>query len=214
MRRSAVVVVVALISACDPQPPANDVLAVSGNLQGPAGAVDVAFSDPRSRGEWWPCDLRMTNQACVNDDDGGRFHVGAFIGLPGHDELADLGGSDCVVDGAAQGAFEILRLKFDAGDPALIPDDVSAFVLLGSDVDGDGSADLADGSETRAAARIVSGTVEIGTLFGFLEPLSLRLTGTTAADTEEGAPVVVEFRGPMSNPALVPGLEPPATCVE
>ena len=191
--------------ACDPQPPGSDVLRVQGTLPGPDGAVDVDFADLRSRGEWWPCDARMTAQLCVDDE----FHVGVFLGLPAHDDVSNLGGGSCAVDGVAQGAFEILRSKFDAGDAALVGDDVSAFVLIGSDVDGDGSADLEDPGETRAVTRVVQGRVEIGTLFGFEEPFSFRLTG----QTEAGDDVVVEFRGEMSNPPLVPGLEAPTTCV-
>ncbi len=205
MKGVVVVVAIAAFCACDPQPPASEVLRVQGDLTGPEGSVDVAFDDPRARGEWWPCDARLTSQACVDDD----FHVGVFLGLPTHDDISDLGGNACVVEGEAQGAFEILRLKFDAGDTPLIPDDVSAFVLIASDVDGDGSADLDSAAETHAAARISVGSIDIGTLFGFEETFSLRLTGTT----EEDEDVVVEFRGEMTNPALVPGLEAPATCV-
>ncbi|MDP2339931.1 MAG: hypothetical protein Q8O67_03150 [Deltaproteobacteria bacterium] len=207
-----VVVVGLLLAACDPQPPATDVLRVQGTMAGPDGDVDVTFADVRSRGEWWPCDGRLTAQACVDGAparQGNKFHVGVFLGRPEIEDISQLGANGCVVDGAAQGAFEILRLKFDALDPAIIPDDITAFVLIGSDVDGDGSADLQDAEETRAAARIVSGEVEIGTLLGFEEPFAFRLTGKT----EEGEDVVVEFRGPMSNPALVPGLEAPSTCI-
>jgi hypothetical protein len=202
---AAVVVVVGVVLACDPQPPANDVLRVNGVMSGPEGDVTIAFEDVRSRGEWWPCDGRMTAQACVD----GESHVGVFLARPEIEDLSQLGQNGCVVEGEAQGAFEILRLKFDALDPAIIPDDIAAFVLIGSDVDGDGSADLENKAETRAAARIASGSVEIGTLFDFDEPLSFRLTGKT----EAGEDVVVEFRGAMSNPALVPGLEAPTTCI-
>lgn len=200
---SAVIVVAA--ASCQPQPPAADLLRVQGALQGPAGAVDVDFADVRTRGEWWPCDVRLTTQACVEGD----FHVGVFLGLPAHDDLSDLGRNTCTVDGVAQGAFEILQSKFDRGDPALIPDDISAFALIGSDGDGDGSADLANPDETHASTHIVEGAVEIGTLFGFEEPFSFRLTG----QNDQGQDVVVEYRGAMSNPALVPGLEAPSTCV-
>ncbi len=207
---AAVVAVVAGMAACDPQPPTTDVLRVDGALPGVGGDdVTVAFSDVRSRGEWWPCDARLTAQACVDDDEEGRFHVNVFLGMPFRDAVADLGAQDCVVDGAAQGAFEILRDGFDHGGHSTIGTDISAFVVVASDLDDDGTADLDDGAETLAVTQLVSGDVEMSTLQGFEDPFAFRLTGKTETDRD----VVVEFRGPMSNPRLVAGLEPATTCV-
>ena len=190
--------------ACDPGPPTADVLHIQGTLEGPDGPTDVQFSDSRSKGEWWPCDARLTAQACVD----GEFHVGVFIARPELDAVADLGGNACVVDGAPQGAYEILRSKFDDFGTAVIGEDVSAFVVVASDIDADGSADLDDGAETRAVAVVDDGTVEMSALAGFEDPFAMRLEGK-AGDRD----VVVEFRGPMSNPGVVAPLEPATSCV-
>lgn len=189
--------------ACGNGAPADDVLAVSATLPGPGGDVVVDFSDARSRGEWWPCDGRLTAQACVDD-----AHVNVFVSLPVVDRVEELGSTICVQDGAASGAFEILKNRFDNLADARIPDDVSAFVVVGSDADGDGFTEDVEG-ETAGAARVLEGTIEIFSLNGFDQPLSLRLTGTV----EGGAAVEVTFLGPMSVPAVVPPPEGPGTCV-
>lgn len=192
------------VGGCDPAPPTSDVLHIQGTLKGPGGDANIDFSDTRSKGEWWPCDARLTAQACVDDE----FHVGVFIGRPERQDVSELGGNDCVVEGEPQGAFEILRSKFDDAGTAKIGEDVSAFVLIGSDKNGDQSADVDDEEETRAVAVVSEGTIEMAALNGFEDPFSMRLSGKA-----DGNDVVVDFLGPMSNPALVPGLEPATSCV-
>jgi hypothetical protein len=192
-----------VLGACGNGAPTDDVLAVKATLPGPGGDVVVDFRDGRSRGEWWPCDGRLTAQACVDD-----AHVTVFLSLPVVDRVEELGSTICVQDGTASGAFEILKNRYDNLADARIPADVSAFVVVGSDADGDGFIEDIDG-ETLGASRVLEGTIEIFSLNGFDEPLSLRLTGTV----EGGAPVEVIFLGPMSVPAVVPPPEGPGTCV-
>jgi len=190
-------------AACN-SAPTTDVLSVAGRLPGPAGAIEVDFSDARSRGEWWPCDGRLTAQACVGD-----AHVNVFLGLPVFASVDELGANRCVFDGVASGAFEILQNRFDNNQDATIPGDVSAFILVGSDANGDGFVATEDAAETDGIARVVEGTLTLFSLTGFDAPLSMRLAGTTEAGDE----VDVTFLGPMTVPATVPPLEGPATCV-
>jgi len=194
---------VQLGAGCGVPAPTEDVLSVRGSFNGPTGLVDVDFSDGGSRGEWWPCDGRLTAQACVGD-----AHVNVFLGLPVFRELSELGGDRCVFDGVASGAFEILERKFDNNQDAKVPDDVSAFVLVGSDADGDGFVETNDGDETVAAGRILSGDITLFSLTGFDAPLALHLVGSTDAGTS----IDVTFLGPMTVPAVVPALEGPDTC--
>lgn len=193
-------------AACAPGLPGDDVLRVQGTLEGPGGNVDVAFDDARSKGEWWPCESRFTAQSCV-DGDGGSFHVNVFVGRPELKGIDELGGNDCVVEGEPQGAFEILRAG--SGRPSVIGEDVSAFVVIASDVDGNGSADLDVADETLGTAVVESGTMETTRLAEFDEVFAFRLTGKTSDDHD----VVIEFFGDMTNPAVLPGLEPATTCV-
>jgi hypothetical protein len=203
MRFERVFVLALLGTACGNGAPADDVLSVRGTLPGPGGDVAVDFSDGRSRGEWWPCDGRLTAQACVDD-----AHVNVFLSLPVVDRVEELGSTICVQDGSASGAFEILKNRYDNLADARIPDDVSAFVVVGSDTDGDGFVEDIEG-ETAGAARVLEGTIEIFSLNGFDQPLSMRLTGTV----EGGEAVEVTFLGAMSVPAVVPPPEGPGTCV-
>jgi hypothetical protein len=190
-------------SSCDPAP-SEPVLRIQARLPGPGGATDVDFRDSRSRGEWWPCDGRLTAQACVGD-----AHVNVFLSLPTFQSVDELGGSRCVFDGVASGAFEILRARFDNNQDALVPDDVSAFILVGSDDNGDGFVATEDAAETTGITRVARGTLTLFSLTGFDAPLSMRLEGTTDA----GDDVDVTFLGPMTVPAMVVPLEGPATCV-
>jgi hypothetical protein len=192
-----------LVTACGNGAPTDEVLALTTTLPGPDGEVAVDFRDGRSRGEWWPCDGRLTAQTCVGD-----AHVNVFLSLPVVDRVEELGSTICVQDGAASGAFEILKNRYDNLADARIPEDVSAIIVVGSDADGDGFVEDVDG-ETAGAGLVVEGTIELFSLNGFDQPLSLRLTGTV----EGGAPIEVTFLGPMSVPAVVPPPEGPETCV-
>lgn len=203
------VVVACALAGCPEGPPKDEVLSLVGALTGPGGDVDVDFADAAPRGEWWPCEARLTATGCVNEGDG-QHHVNVFIARPEIDDVAELGGAGCVVDGAPQGAFEILRAAFgSASGEAVIGTDVSVFVLIGSDVDGDGSADLDDERETLAVAKLSGGTVGLVSLQDFTDPLSLRIDGTEDDDDD----VTVVFFGPMANPQVIAPLEPPTTCV-
>lgn len=202
--RALFFVCAACAGACDGGPPDSDVLSIKGTLKGPGGDANIDFSDTRSKGEWWPCDARLTAQTCVDDE----FHVGVFIARPEIADVAELGANGCVVEGEPQGAYEILRSKFDDFGTAVIGEDVSAFVLVASDKNGDQSADVDSADETRAVAVVEEGTIEMSALAGFEDPFAMRLTARAA-----GNDVVVDFLGPMSNPRLVPGLEASTTCV-
>jgi hypothetical protein len=205
----ACVVLGATLAACGPPlPPARDLLRVQGRLRGPDGAVDVDFTDERSIGEWWPCDARLTARGCVDD----RFHVAVFLGLPGHDDLEDLGGGACVtdVDGTPQasGAYEILRRRFFDRDDPVVGRDVSVFVLVASDADDNGVPTLQDPAETRGVTQVTQGTLDIATLEGFDAPFSMRLEG----QDDDGDDVLIEFRATMGVPDRVPPLPPSSTC--
>lgn len=195
---------VASSSSCGNGAPSQDVFAVTGTLPGPDGAdVVIEYSDPAARGEWWPCDGRLTAPTCVGD-----AHVNVFLSIPIVDRVEELGFNLCVQDGVASGAFEILQDRYKNLADARVPDDVQVLVVVGSDTDGDGFVENIAG-ETTAAARVVEGTIEIFSLNGFDEPLSMRLTGTV----EGGEPIEVTFLGAMTVPAVVPPPDGPSTCV-
>jgi hypothetical protein len=203
---SAIVVstVMVVLGGCS-NAPSSEVLAVKGALQGPDGALDVDYSDARSRGEWWPCDGRLTAQACVDG-----AHVNVFFSLPVVNRVEELGSTICVEDGVAQGAFEILERRFKAGQDASVGDDVSVFVVVGSDENDDAFQNPDDPAENAGSAFLSSGTIELFSLNGFDQPLSMHLSG----ENEEGDVVDVTFLGPMTVPAVVPPPESSATCVE
>ena len=180
--------------------PTEDVLTVQGVVDG----VDIDFEDGTSRGEWLPCDLRLTSTTCVDD----RFHVSVFVGLPGHQGFEDIGGASCVEDGVAQGAFEIMKAAEAGNDNPVIGVDVSAFILVGSDVDGDGSADFNNPDETLAAVQLTEGTIDIASLQGFDDPLLITIAGSAS-----GEDIEVTFLGEMSVPRVVSGIESANTCV-
>ena len=179
-------------------------LLVQGGLRGPSGPVDVAFDDARAFGEWWPCDARLTSSGCVGDR-----HVNVYLALPAVSDFPDLGQGACVAGGAATGVFEMLRSKFRERAPVAIPGDVNAFVMVASDVNDDGSADLVDEGETLASARLVEGTLLVKTFGDFDDPFAFEIDGRT----DDAGEVRVVFRGAMSSPATVPGLEDPDSCV-
>jgi hypothetical protein len=198
------VVSLAALASCAPSPPAEDVLRVEARVVGADGVVDVDFADTNSRGEWWPCDARLSATGCVDD----RFHVSVFLGLPSYRSFDEVGGSACVQDGQASGVFEIIQRHAALGDNAVVGEDLSAFVLVASDADGNGVASLEDPRETLGLTRLQSGVVEVGFFDSFDTPFSIRLAG----ESPEG-PVVIEFRATMTSPPVVPALEPSSTCV-
>jgi hypothetical protein len=198
-----------LLAAC-PDVPREGRLVVDGQLDREGveetnlATVDVAFDSDNARGEWWTCELRLTAESCVGD-----HHVNVWVAMPGTTTFGALGQPTCVSDGAAFGAFEQLTAELDAGDAVVVPDDVEVLVLVASDVDGDGAADLADDEETTAASRLVSGTVDIVSLGSFEDPVSLRIAGQTAG----GVDVAIDVQGstaPVPNPGP---LDVARTCV-
>jgi hypothetical protein len=207
--RFAIVAVVAL-GACQGAPPANE-LSVFGKLERDgfdAVAQDVAISygSKNARGEWWNCELRMTATACVGD-----HHVNAWIAMPNVESLDKLGGTSCVdANQKPFGAFELLTDKLAHGEPAQVPGDVQVMLLVASDKNGDGIANLADDKETVAASKLLNGTVEVKEMGSFNDPVALTISGLTSLDSLQ---VNLDMNGPTSpvpNPAT---LEPPTSCV-
>lgn len=168
------------------------------------GVVDVNFDSDNARGEWWSCELRLTAESCVGD-----HHVNVWVAMPGTTGFGTLGQPTCVTDGVAFGAFEQLTAELDAGDPVIIPDDAEVLILVASDIDEDGNADLENDGETTAASRLVSGEIDVVSLGSFDDPVSLRIAGKTVG----GNDVVIEAQGPTA-PQPTPGpLDVARTCV-
>lgn len=163
--------------------------------------VPVAYSSEGARGEWWPCDVRMTAPGCVDD-----FHVNVYVALPGVTSLSGVGGGACVSGGFAEGVYELIQRRGGRGDYA-IGQDVSAFVLIASDKDDVPGADFTSDAETLAATRLVSGTFRVERLVA-TDALGASLRAMTA----EGRELEVQFQGPMRSGSVVP-LDPPRTCV-
>ncbi len=206
-----VLALAALVATGCPAVPPEDTFTLSGDLErdGVGGssstAVAVDFGSKNARGEWWSCDLRLTANACV-----GQHHVNVYLALPSVVDFDGLGHAACVGgDGQPWGAYELLMQKTDDGEPITIPGDVSVLALVASDVDGDGAADLADDTETTAATRLMDGEVEVLHIGSFDDPVSLRVTGTTAT----GNAVSAEFSGPTSPAPNPPPLDVARTCV-
>lgn len=185
-------------------------LHVSGSLDretaggsGDTSEVEVAYHSSGARAEWWPCDLRLTAQACV-----GQHHVNVYVALPEATSLGQVGGAGCVSGEEAEGVFELLQKAGGTGSYTL-GSDLSAFVVVASDVDEAPGAVLNSDEETTAAARLVSGTLTV-TRWAGLEGIGLTLDAETAG----GLPVQIDFSGPASSPGAVPTLEDPSSCVE
>jgi hypothetical protein len=166
-------------------------------------AVSIDYLSEGSRGEWWPCDLRMTAQGCVDDK-----HVNVYVALPNVTSIDGLARNACVVDGVPYGVYELIDDTTE--DELDLGTELSAFVLVASNVSDPAGADLEDDAETLAASRLVSGTLSIFDKGRTDDPLYVKLEGTTAA----GNDVTVEFNGPMSAPLTIPTLESPSTCIE
>ena len=209
--RSAAALVALGALACQPVP-AEDTLTLAGDVErdGVGGssttAVSVDFGSKNARAEWWSCDLRMTANACV-----GQHHVNLYLALPSVVDFDGLGHAACVgTDGQPWGAFELLTQKTGDGEPITIPGDVTVLILVASDVDGDGAADLADDGETTASTRLMDGAVTVLHIGSFDDPLSLQVTGTTAT----GNAVDAAFAGPTSPAPNPPPLDVARTCVD
>lgn len=196
-------------SACSPVG-ANERLWVTGELdregiyQQDDGSVEVEYLSETSRGEWWPCDLRVTAAACVDD-----HHVNAYIGLPQITDLEGLGRADCVQDGVPYGVYEL----FDSNDGGQysVGSELALFVVIASDSVSDvPGAELTDDRETTAASRFTSGTLTV-TEFGRVED---NLAFVYEGETSQGRTAKIEFHGPMNTPGVVPTLEGPNTCVD
>lgn len=208
---SSSTLVVALSALCAGCPPVGDAerLLVEGVLEREGvertddTAVPIDFLSEGSRGEWWSCDLRLTAQGCVDDR-----HVNVYVALPSVTSIDDLGRNACVVDGVPYGVYELI--EDDTDDTFAVGTELSAFVLVASNVSDPAGADLEDDEETRAASRLVSGTLEVFEKGEIDAPFRARITAETAA----GNSVVAEFNGPMSAPLTVPTLEGPSTCIE
>lgn len=165
-------------------------------------AVAVAYASSGARAEWWPCDLRLTAQGCV-----GEHHVNVYLSLPTVTSISGVGQAACVSGDEAAGVYELLAAE-GAGANYTLGADLTAFVVVASDVDEVPGAVFNDDEETTAASAVVQGTVRVLRWAG-LSGLGLELEGVTAG----GHDVTLSFSGPASSPQSIPTLESPQTCV-
>ncbi len=194
-------VVVACVAACGNDRPIENVIAVDAVLADFDGTAVPLSLNAAAHGEWWTCDLRLTTDACVDDN-----HVSVFVGLPVYDDFSELGGNRCVDEFGPSGVFEIMSAA--SSDELDIPGDLSGFVVAGADADDDGVLDTARAGELYGAAHIVKGTVQLFFVGTFEQELVLRISGTT----DTGADVAVDFSGPMIAVGNPTPLEPSSTC--
>ena len=191
--------------------PEEDALRVEGDLERAAplddnAKVGVKYASKNARGEWWPCDLRLTATACVGD-----FHVNVYVSPPNVSDFEGVGQTACADEGEnAFGAFEILKEKLDDGEKPQIPNDIAVLVLVASDADEDGAASLESDDETKAASVLGDGEIEIVSMGSFDDPISLKIDG----ETSEGHKVAIEVDGPTNPVTEVPTLEVARTCVD
>src|SRR5688572_18115353 len=205
MRLATCALIVGLCG-CEPVAGASELI-VQGTLCGPGQDCDVNVctrdldvDDASARGEWWPCDAWLTAAGCIRDE----FHVNVFFGPPGAASVADLGGASC-----AEGVHEIFARAAEEGTDPVLDVDFTAFVLIGSDVDGDGAANQCDEDETFAASKLEAGPLP-QLRIASIDPLGIRLE----AQSDRGLAVVVDYRGPMVVKEAATPLEAPAACVE
>lgn len=206
MRKSAIAIVL-VAAACGRDVVVENQFAVEGALDREsifgedASEVLIAYRSETARGEWWPCDLRLTAGGCVDD-----HHVNVFI-TRADAEFTDVGSGACFdANGDAQG---VLQALFETGQGTYaIGADFNAFVVIASDTDDTPGADFESADETTAAAAISSGSLEV---IGFAgeSGITLALDG----QTREGREVRIEFAGPTSVPAQVTPLDGPESCV-
>ena len=206
--RTAVVAAAALLAACPRVPSTDDEeLGVEGSLErdGIGGVrmdeVPIDYRSTGARGEWWPCDLRLTAGGCIDDK-----HVNVYVALPSATTTDDVGGAACVdAEGVPFGVFELVEEQrdFDVGS------ELQVFVLVASDTDGNPGALLDDDAETKAASRLASGRLSVERLADD-GAMTIVVDGTTSGDH----PVRIVFGGPVSQPGVVPPLEGPSTCVD
>jgi hypothetical protein len=186
--------------------PTQGVLRVDGLLDavGDNQSYSISHADGAASGVWWPCDAMFSSTGCTND----RF-VRVFLTLPTVNEIIDVGQRECVDDGGteddlsddvADGVYEELLRRFADGSALTIGTDINVFVLVAADTDGEAGADVRDPAETAALTKLVTGSLEIRRLSAdFNDEASFVINGATSGQ----GPVELEFRGPMSNPALV-----------
>lgn len=167
-------------------------------------AVPVDYLSETSRGEWWPCDLRVTAAGCV-----GEHHVNVYVGLPHIVELEGLGRAECVADEIPYGVYELF--DSNAGGKYSLGSEIAVFTIVASDVVDDvPGANLEDDSETTAASRFASGELTVTEFGGVDDKFAFILDGATT----HGQEARIEYHGPMSTPGVVPTLEGPNTCVD
>jgi hypothetical protein len=165
-------------------------------------AVPVDFRSSGSRGEWWPCDLRLTAQGCVGD-----HHVNVYLTRGDVADFGGVGGATCVSGDEADGVFEAIQAR--SGGTHALGSELNAWVVVASDTDDTPGAVFNDDAETTAATRLTSGELTVVNWAG-LDFIGLTIDGTTA----EGRAVSISFAGPVDQPGVVPTLESPSTCVE
>ncbi len=202
--------VVVVASGC-PTQVADEQLRIDGTLErngdgtsedADTTAVPLTFLSEGARGQWWPCDMRMTATGCVDD-----HHVNVYISGPEDRTINDLGRGNCIVQGTPQGVYE--RMDEEKAGIYTIGQDFNVFVVIASDIVEPGGANFADDVETTAVSRLESGEVEV-VRFRALEAADIAIRGTT----DEGNAVGTPFRGPMTIPNVVPPLEAADTCVD
>lgn len=164
--------------------------------------VPLVFLSEGARGQWWPCDMRMTASGCVEN-----HHVNVYITGPEGTRVDDLGRGDCIVQGVPQGVYE--RMDEEKAGVYTIGQDFNVFVVIASDVVEPQGANFNDDEETTAVSKLETGEVEV-VRFRALEEADIAIRGTTTA----GNSVDIRFRGPMTIPNVVPPLEAPDTCVD
>ena len=174
----------------------------NGVTQTQSPAVEVAYASELSRGDWWPCDLRVTAQECVGD-----AHVNVYLTLPSVSEIADVGGAACVNGGEARGLYEWMAEQGGRGEYE-IGQDLNAFVLVASDHDDTLGADFNNDTETKAVSRLVSGTLRVDRWADY-NAIGFHLEG----ETSQSRRVTIDFLGPTYSGSVVP-LSPPDTCLD
>lgn len=200
--------------ACPRAVPDRDILSVEGSIERNSAAeptesetVDVNFASSSARAEWWPCDLRLTAAGCFGDS----HHVNVFLALPTVVEIdgdRGLARAACVQNDIPDGLFE--KFNRTGAGTYQIGVDVSAYVLIASEVDGTAGVDFADRKETSAAVRLVSGSVDVVRLDPSEDgSIALAIHATTA----DGNTVDIEFDGATSFPSVIVPIDPPDTCV-
>jgi hypothetical protein len=212
--RGAALLAACAVAGCDPGGAGRVLespgLVIEGVLASPSGdAFTLRLDDKQARGEWWPCEGRLTTSACVGDR-----HVEIILARPNVEDFFAAGAKNCVANGVAEGAFESAQFAFSFRDAQRVPEDMRVFVVLASDKNDNAKADLLDEAGTPTENEVgaldaLAGTLTVDRLDGFEGSFAAHFEGKSS----NGA-LAFSFFGEMRTAETVLPVQQASTCTQ